>query len=113
MLTYILTDSNCNNNLSPQATGTFFPFVPCRLGVNKALDAAVYCLWHAYCDFSRVGHAQKNTLKAYGKGLGTLRGIIDDSASQTNSETICASIVIQYCEVRGLLEKLFQAFSLP
>lgn len=99
MLTYILTDSHCSAVLSPQAVGTFFPFVPCRLGINGALDAAVYCLWHSYRDFLQFGHAQTNALKTYSTGLKSLRTSIDDSTIQTKSETICASIVIHYCEV--------------
>lgn len=99
MLGYILSDPHCTVVLSEQVVWTFLRFVPCRIGVNEALDAAVCCLCYAYMDFLSVERVSSKTLSARGRSLKILQAYITDEAFQKTSETICASVIIQYCEV--------------
>ena len=101
MLAYILADSKCQSACSPQATGSFLPFIPSRLGHNAALDAAVSCLCGIYGDRqATTREPTPATMQKYGASLRILRTFVADSMFRTQSETICASIVLQICEVR-------------
>ena len=76
--------------------GSFFQYIPARIGRNAALDAAVSCLCDIYCSPYNfpVGIYQK-----YGKAISSLRGCLSDTSLQMESETLCASILLQMCEV--------------
>lgn len=77
--------------------GSFFQFVPARMGRNAALDAAVSCLCDIYCSPYNV-HA--GIYHNYVRALSSLRGYLSDTSLQMESETLCASILLQMCEVR-------------
>ena len=76
--------------------GSFFQFVPARMGRNAALDDAVSCLCGIYCSpyAFHVGIYQN-----YVKALSSLRGCLSDASLRMDSETLCASILLQICEV--------------
>lgn len=76
--------------------GSFFQFVPARVGHNAALDAAVSCL----CDiYSSPYSFHKGIYQSYVRALSSLRGYLNDTSLQMNSETLCASILLQMCEL--------------
>ena len=100
MLTHILTDNRSATVLSTQVVGTFLPFVPLRIGINEALDTAVHCLYHAYRERATASsHVSPQTLTAYVQALDMLQIYISEPKLRTEIETICASVIIQYCEV--------------
>ena len=76
--------------------GSFFQYVPARIGRNAALDAAVLCLCDIYCS---PYNFQVGTYQKYVKAISSLRGCLSDTSLQMESETLCASILLQMCEV--------------
>ena len=79
--------------------GSFFQYVPARIGYNTALDAAVSCL----CDiYSSPYNFRIGTYQKYIKALSSLRSSISDTSFQMESETLCASILLQMCEVSAV-----------
>ncbi len=100
MFTYILQDPMCHSVFSPQASSSFFPFIPGRLGINAALDAAIPCLCDIYGDIRRGKQISAATTHRYVLCLGALRSCVADPGLRKQSETICASLIIQICEVR-------------
>ena len=76
--------------------GAFFQYVPARIGRNAALDATVSCLCEIYCSPYRF---QVSTYQKYVKAISSLRGCLCDTSLQMESETLCASILLQMCEV--------------
>lgn len=76
--------------------GSFFQFVPARMGRNAALDDAVSCL----CDIYRSSYnCHSGVYQSYVKALSSLRGCLSDTSIRMESETLCASILLQICEV--------------
>lgn len=76
--------------------------MPARLGHNAALDAAVSCLCLIY--FERTPATaysmHKDIYQSYAKALGSLRGCLEEgNERQMEAETLCASIILQMCEV--------------
>lgn len=100
-LVYCL-DSKVKGALIPlRIVGSFFEFIPARLGRNAALDDAVSCLCAIYCGNPATPYnMHKEVCKSYVKALSSLRACLDDDAVRTESETLCASILLQMCEVR-------------
>ena len=76
--------------------GSFFQYVPARMGCNTALDAAVSCLCDIYCS---PYYFHVSIYKSYAKALSSLHGCLSDTSLQMESETLCASILLQMCEV--------------
>ena len=76
--------------------GSFFQYVPARMGRNAALDAAVSCLCDIYCS---PYHFPTGIYRSYARALSSLRSYISDNSLQMESETLCASILLQMCEV--------------
>ena len=99
MLVHILVDPNCQSVFSPQVVGTFLPLLPPRLGYNTALDAAISCLCSMYRDFLVSGRTSFGTTRKYVATLGALQKCVADPSQRTKSETICASLIVQICEV--------------
>ena len=77
--------------------GSFFQYIPARIGRNAALDAALSCLCDIYCS---PYNFQVGTYQKYVKAISSLRGCLSDTSLQMESETLCASILLQMCEVR-------------
>lgn len=76
--------------------GSFFQFVPARMGRNAALDDAVSCL----CGIYRSPYnLYAGIYQSYVKALSSLRGCLTDASLRMESETLCASILLQMCEV--------------
>lgn len=100
MFAFILTDPKCQSVFSPQAAGSFFPFIPSRLGRNAALDAAISCLCDIYNDILRGKNGSAATTKKYVASLEALQVCVADPILRIQSETICASLIIQIYEVR-------------
>lgn len=101
MFAFILTDSKCQSVFSPQAAGGFFPFIPGRLGSNAALDAAISCLCNIYSDALTGRNTSAATTKKYVASLEALQVCVADPIVRIQSETICASLIIQIYEVRS------------
>ena len=76
--------------------GSFFQYVPACMGRNTALDAAVSCLCEIYCS---PYHSPSSIYQSYAKALSSLRGCLSDTSLHMESETLCASILLQMCEV--------------
>ena len=100
-LVYCL-DSKVKGELIPlRIVGSFFQFIPARIGRNAALDDAVSCLCAIYRGSPATPYSMhKEACKSYVKALSSLRACLDDDAIQTEAETLCASIVLQICEAR-------------
>jgi hypothetical protein len=87
--------------LLPLATyGTFFQFIPSRLGRNRALDASVACLCGTFSDSLLDNQGpSRHVLHQYSQALYSLQVFLDDSDLRFQAETLCASIVLHICEV--------------
>jgi hypothetical protein len=80
--------------------GSFFDFVPARMGINTALDDAVSCLCSIYSrKFSTPYGYRKDIYQSYVRALASLRSCLEDQTLRMESETLCASILLQMCEV--------------
>jgi hypothetical protein len=80
--------------------GSFFDFIPARMGTNTALDAVVSCLCSIYSRQYSTPHGyQRDIYQSYIKALASLRGCLEDARLRMESETLCASILLQMCEV--------------
>ncbi|EIT73349.1 hypothetical protein AO1008_04526 [Aspergillus oryzae 100-8] len=80
--------------------GGFYQYIPGRLGRNVALDSAVACLCTVYADLlASEGTISKDSWRKYAQSLEALRLCLDDPGRCFQSETICASIVLQLCEL--------------
>lgn len=76
--------------------GSFFQFVPARMGHSLALDAAVSCLCDIYCS---PYNFPMGIYQSYVRALSSLRACLSDTSLRMESETLCASILLQMCEV--------------
>lgn len=99
MLCHILTDDRSQVFFSLQALGDFFPFIPSRLGINIALDSAVSCLCQIYRDVLNGRPTSHHTIKQYANSLNALQRCIKEPQLRLEPETICATILLQLCEV--------------
>jgi hypothetical protein len=100
-LVYCL-ESKVKGTLIPlRLVGSFFEFIPARLGHNAALDDAVSCLCAIYCGTPSTPYKlHKEIYQSYARALSSLRRCLSDSSLRIESETLCASILLQMCEVR-------------
>ena len=100
-LVYCL-DSKVKGALIPlRIVGSFFEFIPARLGRNAALDDAVSCICAIYSGNPMTPYnMHKEVCKSYVKALSSLRACLGNDAVRMEPETLCASILLQMCEVR-------------
>lgn len=100
ILVYFLEDSRSQLILPLRSQGSFYHYIPALLGNNPALDDAVLCLCGIYMDLlkNRATNMECSLLR-YTKSLNTLCACVKDAEIQYKSETICASIILQICEV--------------
>lgn len=100
VLAYILDDPRCRTIFPLASHGTFYYEIPSRLGCNGALDSAVACLCSAYIETLRVSSiASPTVIRGYMRSLQALRIALDNARFKFEPETLCASIVLQVCEV--------------
>lgn len=101
MLFISIIDNDKAQKLLPlQAVGSFLPSIPSRLGRNVALDAATASLCSIYVDYLTAKPPGSNaTIQRYIASLRALQDCIQDRDLRSQSETICASIIVQMCEV--------------
>lgn len=94
-------DSNVAGKLFPlRLVGSFFEFIPARLGRSAALDGAVECICSIYSKALPAPHEiSKDIYQKYAKAIASLRTCLDDPTLRMESETLCASIILQLCEV--------------
>ena len=99
-LVYCL-ESKVKGALIPlRLVGSFFDFIPARLGCNAALDDAVSCLCAIYSGPpSSPYYFHKGIYQSYVRALSSFRGYLGDTTLRLESETLCASILLQMCEV--------------
>ncbi len=94
--------SNTKGTLIPlRFVGSFFDFIPARLGRNMALDDSVTCLSSIYSRAPPGIHEapRKEIYESYATALSSLRASLNNPTLRTESETLCASILLQICEV--------------
>lgn len=99
--------SKVNGTLIPlHLVGSFFDFVPARMGLNPALDDVVSCLCSIYSrKYSTPYGYQKDIYQSYVRSLASVRTCLQDPLLRMESETLCASILLQMCEVCLFLSK--------
>jgi hypothetical protein len=83
---------------------SFFDFIPARMAFNKALDDVASCLCSISSEkLSATYEYQRDIYESYIRVLALLRRCIEDPDKKMESETLCASIFLQMCEVRPAL----------
>ncbi|KAJ8062769.1 hypothetical protein OCU04_008027 [Sclerotinia nivalis] len=86
--------------------GSFFQHIPGRLGHSTALDDAVSCVCSLYCDRSSNEHTKSNVIyREYIRALSSLQKCLADENLRFQSETICASLLLQMCELAVNIDK--------
>lgn len=81
----------------------FLNLIPSRLGTNDSLDAATDALVTAYTRY-RSGHrvADSTVLVKHSRALNTLSKCLNDPVKAHSSETLCAVMLLQTCEVSDI-----------
>jgi len=111
ILSYILDDAKSQALFPLRSHGDFYKFIACRLGRNQALDTSISCLCAIYMEtLSNSSAASRDSIQLYAKSLNSLRTCLENEHVRTESETICASIILQLCEVRLQPELYLQTF---
>lgn len=101
-LCYILEKRPSSTHFPISSFASFFLMLPGRLGHNLALDDSIACLCSMYADSLRRAQSPlKSSLQLYSRSLNSLRSSLRVPSTRTESETICASIIMQVCEVRA------------
>ena len=97
----LLTNRMSQSYLPLQAWGNFFQFIPGRLGHNDSLDTAVFCLYMIF-DHRLCGNpgAPATEIAQYVQSLQALQTCVGDPQLRRDPETLCASLIVQLCEVR-------------
>lgn len=78
--------------------GAFFNDIPARLGTNEALDASISALTVSHSSFCIHRNVSIEALRRYSRALGILRSYLTDPARATSSETLCAVLVLIFCQ---------------
>ncbi|RDL36967.1 uncharacterized protein BP5553_04400 [Venustampulla echinocandica] len=94
-------ESNARGTLVPlRLSGSFIDAIPARLGLNQALDNAVSCLCAIYRGTLSAPYlSHKPVYQSYVRALASLRLCLSDEAYRLEPETLCASILLQVCEI--------------
>ena len=94
-----------------QCMGAFISDIPFRIGHNPALDAAVACLLQCHSQLLRdanlsprlpvtpIWSSQKLPSSEYMQALRTLQEVIEHPILGFSTETVCATLLMSYCEV--------------
>ncbi|KAJ9297387.1 hypothetical protein DTO271G3_4680 [Paecilomyces variotii] len=100
LLAYIIEDPRSQGLFPINSHGDYFNFIPSRIGHNVALDASVSCLCGLFIDiFTGNSTISETTIRRYMSSLRSLRECLDDERKRLESETICASVILQLCEL--------------
>jgi hypothetical protein len=80
--------------------GSFFPFIPPRLGHSRALDDAVQCICTAYSALlcSNESVISQNRREYY-QALKSLRHACQDRNEVHSSNVLCAAVLLSWYEV--------------
>ncbi len=99
-LCYVLDAPHSRVIFPINSHGSFYAMIPARLGRSDALDDAVSCLCSLYTDSSRrAASASSSSFRLYARSLQSLRRSLTIPQDRTAAETICASIIMQLCEL--------------
>ncbi len=80
--------------------GSFFPFIPQRLGHCRALDDAVQCICTAYSALLRSnGAVIGQDRREYYQALRSLRLACQDKNDVLSSNVLCAAVLLSWYEV--------------
>jgi hypothetical protein len=80
--------------------GSFFPFIPQRLGHCRALDDAVQCICTAYSALLRSnGSVIGQDRREYYQALRSLRLACQDKNDVLSSNVLCAAVLLSWYEV--------------
>jgi hypothetical protein len=97
---YILDEPRMRSTFPVKSHGSFYTMIPTRLGYSGLLDNSVTCLCSCYIDRLRNNfHTSQSTLRLFSRSLHMLRESLELSEARIASETICASIILQLCEL--------------
>lgn len=101
LLVRAMRTSSDGRGLSIAALGDFFTFIPSRIGHNRSLDAAVYCLVQGHRSLVRQWPRDENTHleDAYLKALRNLQLSLDDHTDRGSAETLCGALVLALYEL--------------
>lgn len=83
--------------------GRYMTEIPCRLGHNPALDIAVECLLQSHTQLLNSNQFCQNSNQPspeYMRAIHTLQDVIADPVLGTSAETLCATMLMAYYEVR-------------
>ncbi|KAH8701567.1 hypothetical protein BGW36DRAFT_371117 [Talaromyces proteolyticus] len=78
--------------------GGFIADIPQRLGINEALDGAVYAVTAAHSSFCLYKDISIEALSRYSRALQMLRLCLDDPIKAATSETLCAVMLLLICQ---------------
>lgn len=80
--------------------GSFFPFIPPRLGHSRALDDAVHCICTAYSALlCSNGSVIGQDRRKYYQALRSLRLACQDKNEVLSSNVLCAAVLLSWYEV--------------
>ena len=73
--------------------------IPRRMNENEALDAAVNALVCSHSNFCARKAVSVETLSSYSHALRSLRHCLDDPGKASQTETLCAVMLLLICQV--------------
>ncbi|KAF7889336.1 uncharacterized protein EAF01_010829 [Botrytis porri] len=86
--------------------GSFFQYIPDRLGHNIALDDAITCVCSLYCDTSSDEYTKSKAIyRNYIRALSSLQKCLVEERLRFQPETLCASLLLQMCELLVNVDK--------
>lgn len=90
--------TNLRYNLA-WAYGFFMFEIPRRMNENEALDTAVNALICSHSNFCSRKEVSVETLSSYSRALRSLRNCLDDPDKASQTETLCAVMLLLICQV--------------
>jgi hypothetical protein len=93
-------DDNKPLGMTIRNLGSFFPFIPSRLGHSRALDDAVQCICTAYSALlCSNGSVIGQDRREYYQALRSLRLACQDKDEVLSSNVLCAAVLLSWYEV--------------
>ncbi|KAF3406973.1 hypothetical protein DPV78_001789 [Talaromyces pinophilus] len=80
------------------AYGFFMFEIPRRMNENEALDTAVNALICSHTNFCSRKEVSVETLSSYSRALRSLRNCLDDPDKASQTETLCAVMLLLICQ---------------